>query len=106
MANASRALAALGDATRREIFDRLAEGPSSVGALASRLPVSRPAVSQHLRVLKEAGLVEETRSGTRRIYRLDPRGIGATRDWLDAHWDRALAAFRDFVETPPGEPSE
>ncbi|HLI65151.1 MAG TPA: metalloregulator ArsR/SmtB family transcription factor [Caulobacteraceae bacterium] len=106
MTNALTALAALGDPTRQAIVERLAERPHAVGALASRLPVSRPAVSQHLRVLKEAGLVEETRSGTRRIYRLDPRGIGAMRDWLDAHWDRALAAFRDFVETPPGEPSE
>src|SRR5579864_5819 len=99
MTNASRALAALGDATRREIFDRLAEGPSSVGALAARLPVSRPAVSQHLRVLKEAGLVSETPDGTRRVYRIDPRGIGAMRDWLDQHWDNALTAFKDFVET-------
>ncbi|HLK25982.1 MAG TPA: metalloregulator ArsR/SmtB family transcription factor [Caulobacteraceae bacterium] len=98
MTNASRALAALGDATRREIFDRLAEAPSSVGALAAALPVSRPAVSQHLRVLKEAGLVAETPDGARRIYRIDPRGIGAMRDWLDQHWDRALAAFKDFVE--------
>ena len=104
MTNASRALAALGDATRREIFDRLADGPSSVGALATRLPVSRPAVSQHLRVLKEAGLVEETPDGARRIYRLDPRGIGAMRDWLDQHWDKALAAFKDFVEDK--EPDE
>jgi DNA-binding transcriptional ArsR family regulator len=100
MTNASSALAALGDATRREIFERLAEGPSSVGALAARLPVSRPAVSQHLRVLKEAGLVEERPDGARRIYRLDPRGIGAMRDWLDQHWDSALAAFKDFVEKP------
>jgi DNA-binding transcriptional ArsR family regulator len=100
MTNASSALAALGDATRREIFERLAEGPSSVGALAARLPVSRPAVSQHLRVLKEAGLVEETPDGARRIYRLDPRGIGAMRDWLDQHLDTALAAFKDFVEQP------
>jgi DNA-binding transcriptional ArsR family regulator len=99
MTNASRALSALGDPTRREIFDRLAEGPSSVGALAQRLPVSRPAVSQHLRVLKEAGLVEETPDGARRIYRLDPRGIGAMREWLDQHWDRALAAFSEFVDT-------
>ena len=98
MTNASRALAALGDPTRREIFDRLAEGPSSVGALAQRLPVSRPAVSQHLRVLKEAGLVEETPDGARRIYRIDPRGIGAMREWLDQHWDRALAAFSEYVD--------
>jgi len=100
MTNAARALAALGDPTRREIFERLAERPSSVGALAERLPVSRPAVSQHLRVLKEAGLVDETPDGARRIYRIDPRGIGAMRDWLDQHWDQALAAFKDFVETP------
>ncbi len=105
MTNASRALAALGDATRREIFDRLAERPSSVGALAAQLPVSRPAVSQHLRVLKEAGLVEETPDGTRRIYRIDPRGIGAMREWLDQHWDRALAAFANFVEDTE-EPNE
>src|SRR5580692_981476 len=97
MTNASQALAALGDATRRDIFDRLAEGPSSVGALAARLPVSRPAVSQHLRVLKEAGLVEETPAGARRIYRLDPRGIAAMREWLDVHWACTLDAFKDYV---------
>ena len=105
MTNASRALAALGDPTRRQIFERLAERPSSVGALAERLPVSRPAVSQHLRVLKEAGLVDETPDGARRIYRIDPRGIGAMREWLDEHWDRALAAFKDFVEQAE-EPDE
>jgi DNA-binding transcriptional ArsR family regulator len=92
-------MAALGDPTRREIFERLAKAPSSVGALAARLPVSRPAVSQHLRVLKEARLVSETPDGTRRVYRIDPRGIGAMRDWLDQHWDNALTAFKDFVET-------
>src|SRR5580704_17252577 len=100
MTNASSALAALGDATRREIFERLAEGPSSVGALAARLPVRRPAVSQHLRVLKEAGLVEERPDGARRIYGLDPRGIGAMRDWLEQHWDSVLAAYKDCVEKP------
>src|ERR1700733_2186501 len=100
MPNALQAIAALGDPTRREIFERLAEAPSSVGALADRLPGSRPAVSQHLRVLKEAGLGSETPAGPRRIYRIDPSGIGAMRDWLDQHWDRALAAFKDFVETP------
>src|SRR5579864_4966182 len=105
MTNASRALAALGDPTRRQIFERLAERPSSVGALAEQLPVSRPAVSQHLRVLKEAGLVDETPDGARRIYRIDPRGIGAMREWLDEHWDRALAAFKDFVEQAE-EPDE
>jgi DNA-binding transcriptional ArsR family regulator len=105
MSNALKAIAALGDPTRREIFERLAEAPSSVGVLAEHLPVSRPAVSQHLRVLKEAGLVSETPDGARRIYRIDPRGIGAMRDWLDQHWDRALTAFKDFVETAE-DPSE
>lgn len=95
---AIEALGALGDPTRRAIFERLAARPSAVGALASGLPVSRPAVSQHLRVLKEAGLVSETPEGTRRIYRLDPRGIAAMRDWLDTHWTGALEAFQDFAD--------
>jgi DNA-binding transcriptional ArsR family regulator len=101
MTNSSRALdsfAALGDPTRRAIFERVAAQPSAVGDLARGLPVSRPAVSQHLRVLKEAGLVRETPEGTRRIYRLDPRGIAAMRDWLDAHWAVALDAFAAFVD--------
>lgn len=101
MANATTALtsfAALGDPTRREIFERIAAQPAAVGELARGLPVSRPAVSQHLRVLKEAGLVTETAIGTRRIYRLDPRGIAAMRDWLDAHWASALDAFKDFAD--------
>ena len=102
---ALKALGALGDPTRRAIFERLAEQPAAVGELAAGLPVSRPAVSQHLRVLKEAGLVNETPEGARRVYRLDPRGIGAMRDWLDQHWDAALTAFKDFVETLE-EPSE
>jgi DNA-binding transcriptional ArsR family regulator len=100
MTNAHRALdsfAALGDPTRRAIFERVAAHPSAVGDLARGLPVSRPAVSQHLRVLKEAGLVSETPAGTRRIYRLDPRGIAAMRDWLDAHWACTLDAFKDYV---------
>jgi DNA-binding transcriptional ArsR family regulator len=91
-------LAALGDPTRRAIFERVAARPSAVGELARRLPVSRPAVSQHLRVLKAAGLVSETPAGTRRIYRLDPRGIAAMRDWLDTQWSQALAAFKDFAD--------
>ena len=95
---AIEALGALGDPTRRAIFERLAAHPSAVGDLAAGLPVSRPAVSQHLRVLKEAGLVSETPEGTRRIYRLDPRGIAAMRDWLDAHWTGALEAFKDFAD--------
>ena len=91
-------LDALGDATRMAIFQRLSGGPIAVNELASMLPVSRPAVSQHLRVLKEAGLVRETPDGTRRIYRLDPRGIAAMREWLDARWALALDAFKDFAD--------
>jgi DNA-binding transcriptional ArsR family regulator len=100
MANSRNALdsfAALGDPTRRAIFERVAAQPSAVGDLARGLPVSRPAVSQHLRVLKQAGLVSETPEGTRHIYRLDPRGIAAMRDWLDSQWTSALDAFRDFA---------
>ena len=103
MTNTSSALdsfAALGDPTRRAIFERVAAQPAAVGDLARGLPVSRPAVSQHLRVLKEAGLVRETPEGTRRIYRLDPRGIAAMRDWLDAHWAAALDAFAAFADDP------
>ena len=96
--NALDSLAALGDPTRRSIFERVAAKPSAVGDLARGLPVSRPAVSQHLRVLKEAGLVSETAVGTRRIYRVDPRGIAAMREWLDAQWGTALEAFRDFAD--------
>jgi len=107
MANAKQRLegfAALADPTRREIFERIARRPSAVGELARGLPVSRPAVSQHLRVLKDAGLVSEIAAGTRRIYRLDPRGIGAMRDWLDAHWSAALSTFRDLVDREESEP--
>jgi DNA-binding transcriptional ArsR family regulator len=98
--------AALADPTRRAIFERIAARPAAVGELARGLPVSRPAVSQHLRVLKDV-LVRETAEGTRRIYRLDPRGIGAMRDWLDAHWSAALDAFKDFAdaETEPEKPT-
>lgn len=95
---AQRSLAALGDPTRRSIFERVAERPTAVGELAKDMPVSRPAVSQHLKVLKEAGLVRETVEGTKRIYHLDPRGIGAMREWLDAHWARALGAFQAFAD--------
>jgi DNA-binding transcriptional ArsR family regulator len=95
--NALNSFAALGDPTRRAIFERVAAQPSAVGDLARGLPVSRPAVSQHLRVLKQAGLVSETPEGTRHIYRLDPRGIAAMREWLDAQWTSALDAFRDFA---------
>jgi DNA-binding transcriptional ArsR family regulator len=105
MANtiAVRALGALGDPTRREIFERVATAPASVGELAAHVPVSRPAVSQHLKVLKEAGLVTETSEGTRRIYRLDPRGIGQVRDWLDGLWGDALQAFVDFADNETDE---
>ena len=89
---------ALGDPTRRAIFERLADRPRSVGELAADLPVSRPAVSQHLRVLKLAGLVTDTADGTRRIYRVDPKGVGALRTQLDRFWDQALAAFKTRVE--------
>ncbi len=95
---ASTRFAALADPTRRAIFERVAQRPAAVGVLAQGLPVSRPAVSQHLKVLKEAGLVTETTEGTRHIYRLDPRGIAAMRDWLDAQWSEALAAFKDFAD--------
>ena len=101
--HALNGLAALGDPTRRAIFERVAARPSAVGDLARGLPVSRPAVSQHLRVLKEAGLVSETPEGTRRIYRLDPRGIAAMREWLDAHWASALDAFKDFADRQTDE---
>jgi DNA-binding transcriptional ArsR family regulator len=95
--------AALGDPTRRAIVERLAERPRAVGELAHVLPVSRPAVSQHLRVLKEARLVTERSEGTRRIYRLDPTGVGALRADLDRYWDRALAAYKSIAEQPTEE---
>jgi DNA-binding transcriptional ArsR family regulator len=90
----------LGDESRRTIFSRLAEQPRSVGELAEGMPISRPAVSQHLRVLKTAGLVVDQVVGTRRIYRLNPAGVAALRDQLDTFWQRALAAYQDTVEQP------
>jgi DNA-binding transcriptional ArsR family regulator len=92
------AMNALGDPTRRRIFDRLAQGPKAVGELARGLPVSRPAVSQHLRVLKAAGLVSERRQGTRHVYRIDPAGVIALRAYFEAFWDRALADFQTEAE--------
>ncbi len=89
---------ALGDPTRRAIFERLADRPRAVGELARELPVSRPAVSQHLKVLKDAGLVVDRRAGNRRIYRLDPVGVGALRAYLDEFWNKALAAYKEAVE--------
>jgi DNA-binding transcriptional ArsR family regulator len=92
-------LDALGDATRRAIVERLLNGPRPVGVLARGLPVSRPAVSQHLRVLKEARLVTDSSVGTRRIYELNPAGFAALRDYLDRFWDTALTSFKQEVET-------
>jgi DNA-binding transcriptional ArsR family regulator len=96
------ALDALGDPTRRAIFEHLADQPSAVGELADRLPVTRPAVSQHLRILKDAGLVTDRRDGSRRIYRLDPTGIGQLRDELDRFWGSALSAFKVVAERERG----
>ena len=89
---------ALADPTRRAIFERIASAPSAVGQLADELPVSRPAVSQHLKVLKEAGLVIDEPDGTRRIYRVDPEGVDALRAYLDQFWNQALAAFKRVAE--------
>ena len=98
-----KALAALGDPTRQEVFERLAHGPRSVGEIARGLPVSRPAVSQHLKVLKAAGLVTDEANGTRRVYRIDPSGLGQIRAWLDQFWQDALAAFQIEVERDDDE---
>lgn len=94
----ARVFDALGDATRREIFERLADRPQAVGELAGELPVSRPAVSQHLRVLKAAGLVTDRAAGNRRIYQLDPTGVSMLRAYLDQFWNRALASFKEAAE--------
>jgi DNA-binding transcriptional ArsR family regulator len=93
----------LGDPTRRAIFERLAQGPCSVGELAGELPVSRPAVSQHLRALKDAGLVIDRAAGTRRIYQVNPAGVASLRSYLDRIWSDALAAFKEAVEAPEEE---
>jgi DNA-binding transcriptional ArsR family regulator len=91
-------MAALGDPTRRRVFEELRAGPRAVGEIARGLPVSRPAVSQHLRVLKEAGLVTDRQNGTRRLYRVDPQGLAELRAYLDTFWDDALASFKAEVE--------
>jgi DNA-binding transcriptional ArsR family regulator len=93
MANAHRVISAFADPTRRVIFEKLRDGPRSVGELAQGLPVTRPAVSQHLKVLKDVGVVSDRSVGTRRIYHIDPKGLGAMRAWLDQFWDSALDAF-------------
>lgn len=97
----------LGDPVRRRILELLAAGERPAGEIVATIGaefgISQPAVSQHLRVLKAAGLVTETAQGTRRIYRIDPRGIAAMRDWLDAHWIAALAAFKDFADAQPDQ---
>jgi DNA-binding transcriptional ArsR family regulator len=96
---AEAALAALADPTRRQLIERLRSGPRAVGDLARGVPVSRPAVSQHLAVLKSAGLVRDVADGTRRVYELDPKGLGAIRAWLDDMWGDALARFRAELES-------
>ena len=94
------ALTALADPTRRRVFERLRAGPASVGDVAADLPVSRPAVSQHLKALKLAGLVIDRPDGARRVYCIDPDGLGELRRWLDQFWDDALEAFKSEVERP------
>jgi DNA-binding transcriptional ArsR family regulator len=94
----ARVLDALGDPTRRAVLELLRDGPRPVGEIARRLPVSRPAVSQHLRVLKEAGLVRDRQEGTRRLYRVDAEGLSALRAYLESYWDVALAAFKEAAD--------
>jgi DNA-binding transcriptional ArsR family regulator len=103
MANHSMALAALAEPMRTAIIERLAERPMPVNELAATLPISRPAVSQHLKVLKAAALVRDRSDGTRRVYSIDPAGLGQIRQWLDRHWDRALAAYQQAVEREEGK---
>ncbi len=97
--SAAAALAALADPTRREVFERLRSGPRAVGELARLSPVSRPAVSQHLAVLKAAGLVRDRASGTRRLYEIDPRGLGEVRAWLDDMWGSVLNSLSSKIES-------
>ena len=94
----AQALQALGDPTRRSVLEELRYGPRAGGEIAARLPVSRPAVSQHLRVLKEAGLVTERQNGTRRLYRVDPDGLAEVREYLEGFWEEALANFKAAAE--------
>jgi len=99
------AIAALGDPTRRAVFEALRDGPRAVGELAGSMVVSRPAVSQHLRVLKDAGLVIDTPAGTRRVYAIDPAGIDALRTYFDTFWRDVLAAFRQTADAERPDPS-
>ena len=99
-------LDALGDSTRMAIFQRLAYGPMAVNELAGPLPVSRPAVSQHLRVLKDAGLVTDTKTGTRRLYQLDPEGVARLRAHFDQVWDKAMSAFQASVASQKAAPQK
>jgi len=103
MSDAKSALAALADPTRRQIFERLRSGPRAVGEIAHGLPVSRPAVSQHLGVLKAAGLVKDEAQGTRRVYQIDPKGLGALRAWLDQFWEASLESFKAELEGRKGK---
>ncbi len=98
-------MAALGDSTRRAIFELLADGPRPVGEIARDFPVTRPAISQHLKVLKDAGLVIDRQDGTRRLYQLNPEGVGALRAYFDRFWNQALTSFKHAVEQPNKEES-
>jgi DNA-binding transcriptional ArsR family regulator len=104
--NEDAGLGVLGDPTRRAIFELLARRPSSVGELAKQLPISRPAVSQHLRVLKDGGLVVSQAEGTRRVYRINPQGVTALRAWLDRIWEEAFTAFQKAAEAAPIDPEQ
>ena len=103
MTNHAEVLTALADPTRRAIFERLARAPSAVGELARELPVSRPAVSQHLKVLKSAGLVTDQAAGTRRVYSVDSAGIAAIREYFEQFWQQSLASFRTAASKPAQE---
>jgi DNA-binding transcriptional ArsR family regulator len=97
------AFLALADPTRRQVFEQLRHGPKPVGIIAAQMPVSRPAVSQHLGVLKKAGLVADRAEGTRRVYYIDPRGLASIRVWLDQFWEDALTAFKTELERDRGK---